>query len=135
MGEKNQFLTCFRIIIESYANCASVVAVVLSDDLLAVQFPESSVMVRACRDEIRGIGTEGTVPNPSLMTCQGTLQSERLGFRRVVAACYRNHLFEVLDLPDLGRVVCAAGCEMFDVWREQDSGNVLTVSFKVGNRD
>ena len=84
-------------------------------------------MVGASRDEIRRVGAEGTVPHPPLVAGQGRLQGEGLRLRVDLG------LFDV-NLPDLGRVVGAAGGELLDVWREEDAGYVFLVRGEVGDR-
>ena len=39
--------------------------------------------------------------------------------------------FHVLHLPDLGCMVCAACCQLLDVWREEDTSDVLLVSVEL----
>jgi hypothetical protein len=107
-------LASFRIIIESNTNGASMMAIVLPDDLLARQLPQSSVMVRTCRHKVRRIGTKRTVPDPSLMTGQGTLQPE-WRFLWCFSIWRGYHLLEVLDFPDFGGVVGTACGEVLHI--------------------
>lgn len=51
-------------------------AIVLPDDLLAVQLPQARIVIRTCRDQIGRIGAKGTVPDPALMTGEGGFQLE-----------------------------------------------------------
>ena len=67
-----------RVVIEGYANCTAMMAVVLTDDRLRSQFPESSVVVAAGCDEVRGVGAECAVPHPSLVAVQFLLKGKRL---------------------------------------------------------
>lgn len=64
--------------------------VVLADDLLAVEFPQPSVVVRARRDEVSRVGAEGAVPDPALVARQGGLQGKRF---RVAVVVYLGRLF------------------------------------------
>jgi hypothetical protein len=66
------------------------------------------------------------------VACQRTFKLERLRLRRFIARTW-DHLFEILDFPDLRGVVGAAGSKMLDVWGKEDSSNILPVSFKVGD--
>jgi len=52
------------------------VAVVLSDDLLRGQLPESGVVIGACGDKIGTIGAESTVPDPTLMLTQSAFEAK-----------------------------------------------------------
>lgn len=58
------------------------------------------------------------------MASEGSLKGKRPG---LVGFAIDLRL-DVLDLPDLGRVVCAARCQLLDVGREENSRNVLFVS-------
>jgi hypothetical protein len=55
-------------IVKSYANGAAMVTVVLPYDALAAQLPEPGIVIRACRDQISRVCTEGAVPDPALVT-------------------------------------------------------------------
>jgi len=79
-------------------------AVVLTDDLLAMQLPQPRIMVAAGCDQVRTIGTECTVPDPSLVAGKGGFQRESIG-----RGIWRRG-FHLLDFPDLGRMVGAASC-------------------------
>lgn len=57
------------VVVQGHANSAAVVAVILPDDLLTMQFPEASIMVAAGRDEVGAVGAESTVPYPPLVAC------------------------------------------------------------------
>ena len=70
-------LPSLGVVIEGDADGAAVVAVVLADDLLAVQLPEAGVVVAAGRDEVRAVGAKGAVPDPALVALEGRLQRER----------------------------------------------------------
>lgn len=76
-------------------------------------------MVRACRHKIGRVGAEGAIPNPALVACQCCFQRQGFWF---VKFRYR-----VLDFPNLGRVVCAAGRKLLDVWRQKYPGDVFLV--------
>lgn len=70
-------LPSLGVVIEGDADGAAVVAVVLADDLLAVQLPEAGVVVAAGRDEVRAVGAKGAVPDPALVALEGRFQRER----------------------------------------------------------
>ena len=72
------FLSSLRVVIKRNAHGAAVVAVVLADDLLAVQLPQARVVVAARRDEVGAVGAEGAVPDPALVALEGRLEGERL---------------------------------------------------------
>jgi len=111
-GIPRAVLSGLGVVVQSDTDSAAVVAVVLADDLLAVQLPKTRVVVAAGCDKIRAIGTERTVPDPPLVACEGRLQREGL---RLLTRPNRLHL---LDLPDLGRVISAARCQLLHVRRE-----------------
>lgn len=94
--------------------------IILADDLLAMQLPESRVVVRAGRHQVGRVGAEGAVPDPALVAGEGRLERVWLGLR------VRGGL-DVLDLPYLGRVVGAARRQLLDVWGEQDARDALLV--------
>ena len=99
-------------------------AVVLADDLLAVQLPQPREVVRAGRHQVRRVGAEGAVPNPPLVARQSRLEGERLRLLVRVG-------LDVVHLPDLCRVVCATGGQLLDVWGEQDSCDVFFVGVEM----
>lgn len=101
------------------------VAVVLPDDLLALQLPQAGVVVGAGGDQVGAVGAEGAVPHPALVAGQGGLEGEGLGL-----AVGRRGL-EVPHLPDLGGVVRAARRQLLDVGRQEDAGDVLLVRVEV----
>jgi hypothetical protein len=105
-------------------------AVVLPDDLLAVQLPQACVVVAACGDEVRRVGGERAVPHPALVASQRALELERACLRCGLPG-RRHHGLEIFDLPDLGRVVRAARGEVLDVRGEQHPRDVLRVRFEV----
>lgn len=75
--------------------------VILANNLLTMQFPQPSVMIRASSDEVCRVGAKGAVPDPALMAGQGSLQWERV---RIAVVVQLGGFLDV-DLPDLGRVV------------------------------
>lgn len=111
--------------------------IILANNLLTMQFPQTRIMIRTSRDQVCRIRTESTIPDPALMTSQSTLQLEwlRVFLRSWCLAWDWQHALEVLDFPNLGCVVCRAGCEVFDIGGEKDSGYVVLMGVKVGNRD
>lgn len=46
-----------------------------------------------------------------------------------------DHGLEVFDFPDLSRVVGGTGCQVLDVWGEQNAGYVVFVGGEVGYWD
>lgn len=101
------------------------VAVVLPDDLLALQLPQTGVVVGAGGDEVRAVGAEGAVPYPALVTRQGCLEREGFWLRVLGRG------LDVAHLPDLGGVVGAAGRELFDVRGEENARDGLLVRVEV----
>lgn len=61
------YLSTLGVVVECDTDSAAVMAVVLTDDLLCVQLPQTCVVVTAGCYEICAVGTEGTVPHPTLM--------------------------------------------------------------------
>lgn len=102
-------LTGLGIVVERDADGATVVAVILTDDLLRVKLPQARVVIATGGHEVGAIGAEGAVPDPTLVARQGGLEGK--GARLGVGA-RRLHL---LDFPDLGGVVGAAGGQLLDV--------------------
>ena len=117
----------FRVIIQSHTHRTPVVAIVLPDDLLAMQLPQPRVVVRARRDQVGRVGAEGAVPDPALVARQGGLEGEGPRVAVLVAA---GGLVDV-DLPDLGGVVGRARRQLLDVRREEDARDVLLVGGEV----
>ena len=111
------------VIIQGHTHRTPVMAVILPDDLLAVELPEAGVVVGAGGDEVGRVGAEGAVPDPALVARQGGLQGEGAGEAALVQA---GGLVDV-DLPDLCGVVGGAGRQLLDVRRQQDAGDVLLV--------
>jgi hypothetical protein len=134
LTDVNRNLTSLAVIIEGNANCTTMMAVVLSNDLLRLELPEASVMVAAGGNQVCRVRTEGAVPNPALMTSKRALQLE-WHWAGGLATRSRDHLVEILYLPYLGGVVSGAGSKVLDVWREQDSGDILAMGLKVGDGD
>lgn len=73
-------LSRFRVVVQRNANRATVVAVVLSYNLLAVKLPEACVMIATCGDQVGRICREGTIPDPTLMSLECSFQRVRLRF-------------------------------------------------------
>lgn len=122
-----EFLSRLGIVVQCHADGAPVVAVVLPDDLLAVQLPEPGVVIGARGDQVGRVCAERAVPDPALVTGEGRLEGVRLG-RLVILVNGR----DVLDFPDLGRVICATGRKLLDVGGEEDARDVLLVGGKLG---
>ena len=87
-------------------------AVVLSDNKLGVQLPQSRIVIAAGSHQVGTIGTEGTVPYPALVLLKSGLERESLGLR------VGRGRFHLLDFPDPGRVIGAARCELLDIGRK-----------------
>lgn len=88
--------------------------IVLPDNLLAMQFPQARVVIRARSDQVRRVSAEGAVPHPALVTCERSLEGERLGIAILIGLL---GLFGI-DLPDFGGVVGGAGRELLCIGRE-----------------
>jgi hypothetical protein len=102
-----------RVVIQRYTDRPTVMAVVLTNDLLAMQLPQSRIVVGTSRNQVRTVGTERAVPNPALVPRKRGLERERYLFFAVLAGRWRR---DVNDLPDLGRVVGTARRQLLDVW-------------------
>jgi len=112
------------------------VAIVLPDNRLGSQLPEPGVVITTRRDEIRAVGTEGTVPHPPLMAIEFLLHMEGLvlnhTIRLVLIAIYAGWVREV-DGPDARGVVGGTSGEVAHVGREQHSGDVGVVGAEFGH--
>jgi hypothetical protein len=102
------------------------VAIVLPDNLLAVELPKASVVIRTSGDQVRRISTESTVPYPPLMASQCSFAGVRFGF----LILDRIH---VDNLPNLCSVVGTAGCKLLYIWREEYARNILLVGAEMGD--
>lgn len=103
--------------------------VVLPDNLLAMQLPQSRVVIRARSDQVSRVGAEGTVPHPALVARERSLEGKWLGIAVLVGLL---GLFGI-HLPDFGSVVGRAGCEFLGIGREEDACDVFFVSVEVGD--
>lgn len=116
----NRYIGCIFVclvahgrVIERDANGTSVMAIVLANDRLAVELPETGVMVGASSHQVGRVGAKSAVPNPSLMAMQRRLKRE--GIR--IAVCGAGKLvlrrdvvrLRGVDGPDAGCVVGGAG--------------------------
>lgn len=70
--------TRLRVVIQRDTDRAAMVAIILADNLLAVQLPQARVVVRASRDQVGRVRAEGAVPDPALVACQRGFERERL---------------------------------------------------------
>lgn len=104
-------LPSLRVIIQRNANSASVMSVILADDLLAVYLPQPSVVIRARRHQVCRIGTERTVPYPPLVSRKRCL--ERKWFRVLFPFVAG---LGIVDLPNLGCVVGTTSSQFLHVW-------------------
>lgn len=105
--------------------------VVLPDDTLAPELPQTGVMIAARGDQIRAIGAERAVPDPSLVAVQRGLEREGRwvalrGGGEGVAGLDVVRRGEV-DGPDAGGVIGGAGREVAHVGREKDARDVGVV--------
>ena len=103
--------------------------IILPNNTLRRQLPQTRVVVRARGDEIRRVGGECAVPDPALVLSE-------CGLERVRVCGQPVHLtrLDVADLPYLGGVVCGAGGELLDVRGEEDARDVLLVGAELGHR-
>lgn len=122
-------LSRLRVVVQRHTYSTSVMAVVLANDLLAVQLPQARIVIRACGDQVGRVGAKSAVPHPALVACEGGLEWEWLGITVLIG------LLGLLgiDLPDLGGVVGRAGRKLLGIRREQDSRDVLFVGVEVGD--
>lgn len=104
-------------------------AIVLTNNLLAMQLPQTRVVVRARRDEVGRVGAKCTIPHPALVARQGRLEGE--GAQLPIFVRFGDLVW--VNFPDFGRVVGGAGGEFLDVRREQDAGDVFLVGAEVGD--
>src|SRR4051794_1126335 len=103
-GILRSVLSGLGVVIQCDTDGATVMAVVLADDLLTVQLPETRVVIAASRNKVCAIRAESAVPDPPLVACQCCFQGKGLGLLA------RTDGLHFLDLPYLGRVIGAAGC-------------------------
>ena len=55
-------------------------SIILPNNLLTLELPESGIVIRAGGDQIGAVGTEGAIPYPTLMARQRRLEGEGLEF-------------------------------------------------------
>lgn len=122
------------VVVQGNADRTTVMSVVLADNRLRLKLPETSVMVAAGGNQVGRVSAERAVPNPALVAGKSALQLERHWAGRL-ATRGGDHFVKILDLPDLGGVVSGAGRKVLDVRREQNSGDVLAMSFEVSDWD
>ena len=67
---RNVTLAALRVVVQSHANSSTVVAIVLANDGLARELPQTRVVIGASGNEIRRISTESTIPDPTLVSGQ-----------------------------------------------------------------
>lgn len=91
-------------------------------------------MVAAGGNQVGRVGAERAVPNPALVAGKRALQLEWHWTGRL-ATRGRDHLVKILDLPYLRGMVSGAGSKVLDIWREQDSSDVLAMSLEVSDGD
>lgn len=111
----------------------------MPDDGLAVELPETSVVIRARGNQVRRVCAERAVPDPTLVAVQGSLQREGVGVairsaRKLVLR--RDVVWGIrVQRPDAGSVVGRTGGEVADIGREKDAGNVGLVSYELADGD
>lgn len=125
--------SAFGVVVQCNADSTAMMAVVLPDDLLRAQLPQSRVVVAASCDEVRAIGTESAVPDPALVAIELLLELEAAAV--LVAAGGRGAMARQVHRPDTRRVVCGASGEVADVWRQEDAGDVGLMRLEFGHRD
>jgi len=141
-----------RGVVQCHTHRSSMMAVVLSDDALALQLPQSRIVITARSNQIRTIGTEGAIPNPALVASQSRLQRKALctlaaffsvlnsgsiGIRqaeRVVVGVERQ-VVERRRSPDAGSVVGRASSQLADVGGQQHTRDVGVVSGELADGD
>lgn len=84
-------------------------------------------MIRASGDEVRRVGAESAIPDPSLVAGQGCLQWERMR----IAIVIQLGGFLDIDLPDFRGMVRGAGGQLLDVRRKENTSNIVLVSREV----
>jgi hypothetical protein len=114
-------------------------SIVLPNDALAAQLPQSRIVITTRRNKIRAIGAERAVPNPTLVPVQRRLERKRSGValrggRQVVAGLQVVRRRRV-EGPDARGVVGAAGCEVADVGGEKDARDVGGVGGEFADGD
>jgi hypothetical protein len=112
--------------------------VVLPNDALAIQLPQPRIMITTRRDQVRRVCAKRAVPDPSLVAAQRRLEREGVG----IAICGGGSevgrglvRVRLVDGPDAGGVVGAAGSEVADVRGEEDVGDVGSVSEELADGD
>lgn len=139
--------------------------IVLPNYDLTRQLPQPRIVITARRDQIRRVSTERTVPHPSLMALQRSLQGKRIGLAVQPNAAHAGAVHAVgeleravgprrrfglaaegfgrgggrgrgkVDEPDARGVIGGAGGEVFDVWGEEDTGDVGWVGGEFADGD
>jgi hypothetical protein len=86
--------------------------IILPNNTLAIQLPQPGVMVRAGRNQVRGISAEGAVPDPALVAVKRCLERESIGvaFCGEVVLGPRVVRLGCVDGPDARGVVGGASC-------------------------
>lgn len=108
------------------------VAIVLTNDGLTREFPQTGVVVRASGDKIRGISTERTVPHPTLMRLQRGLQW------KCTRGAFGGQIFSPFDVvwrirvnrPNTSGVVGRTSSEVTDVRRKENTVDVGEVGLE-----
>lgn len=111
--------------------------VILSNYILAVQLPESRVVIRTRGDQVRGVGAERAIPDPPLMAveCGFEWEGVDVAFRGESILWLRIVRLRGVDGPDPSCVVGGTGGEVADIGREEDAGYVGVVGDEFAYRD
>lgn len=133
-------------------------AIVLSNNALAAQLPQTGIMIAASGDQVGTIGAKGTIPHPSLVSLQRRLQGKRVRLLRSAVdinsaiVCVGNTVDEAahvtsrygcakalglgarIDAPYPRGVVGAARCQVLDVRAQQHAGDVRRVGGEATHR-
>lgn len=110
--------------------------VVLSDDALRAQFPESCIMIRTGCHQVRRVRTERTVPHPALMPMESRLERKGIGvllYQLHIAAVAGSRPLRV-NGPDARGVIGTACCEMAHVRREEHACDVCVMCDELADR-
>ena len=86
-------------------------------------------MVAASSYQIRRICAKCTVPHPSLVTCECGFQRERFGLSVEIGRVSGIYRY----CPDTCGMVCTAGGEMADIWREQNASDIGRMRAKLAD--
>lgn len=111
--------------------------VVLPNHRLGAELPQPGIMIRTSSDQVGAIGAESTIPHPSLMRLERSLQ------RQGSWGSILGHILLSFDVvrsirinsPYSGVVVCGAGRQMAYVRTQKNSSQVGVVRLERGDWD